>query len=123
MTYRILPPMEWNKLDGTEQLGRIWPFLRPEDTQIVVVEDDGQIIATWAVVRVVHVEGLWVRPEYRRRSLRMVRMLFQGMYDAARRFGVRNVWTSAETPEVQQLLEKGNRAKPAPKSYVMSIGD
>jgi GNAT superfamily N-acetyltransferase len=123
MKSRILPPNEWHRLDGNEQLGNVWPFLRPDDTRIVVVEDEGEIVATWAVVRVVHVEGVWVKPEYRRRSLRLVRQLFQSMYEAARQFGVRNVWTSASTPEVEHLLEKGKRAKLAPKSYVMSIGD
>jgi hypothetical protein len=53
----------------------------------------------------------------------LVKRLFAGMYEAARQFGVRRVWTSADTPEVEHLLEKGNRAARAPKSYVLSVGD
>lgn len=124
MRERILPRAEWHRLDINPDLRSVWPFLRPEDTRVVVVEDDaGEILATWMVVRTVHVEGVWVREDYRKRSTRLVRLLFQGMYAAARAFGVRNVWTSAGSPEVERLLEKGNRARPAPKSYVMSVGD
>lgn len=38
-------------------------YLKPEDVDVVVVEDDaGEVMASLAVMRVVHLEGLWIDP-------------------------------------------------------------
>jgi hypothetical protein len=87
-----------------------------------VVEDEGQIVGCWAVTRIVHVEGVWIDPQYRRRSVRIVKLLFRGIYAAAKFFRAKYVWTGADTPEVERLLEKGRRAYLIPfKSYVLAI--
>ena len=63
MNARILPPEEWDKLSVTGLL-TIGQTVRPEDIQIVVVEDGERIVSTMAVLRVTHFESLWIDPEY-----------------------------------------------------------
>lgn len=61
MRARILRPEEWSRLDNAPLL----PYVRPENAAVVVVEDDGQIVAALTVLQVTHFEGLWVSPERR----------------------------------------------------------
>ena len=102
LTDRILPPDEWSKLADTE-LGAACQLWRPEDAAIVVVEDDGAIVATWALCRFWHVEGVWVAPSHRKRP-GVVRRLLVAMFSLARRFGVKAAITGAVTDEVRKLL-------------------
>jgi hypothetical protein len=121
MTPRILPVAEWHRLKGTA-LEEAVPHLDPKTTQIIVVQDRGEIVACWAVMLVTHVEGVWIHERYRRRSVRIVRALFEGMYAVARTFGARVVWTGSDSPDVTRILEKGNRARRVPfDSYLMTV--
>ena len=92
MITRILPRVEWPRLAGTE-CEALWPVL-PEDARIVVVEDDGAIVACWAVYPLVHVEGLWIAPTHRKRpgvGLRLLRAAVR----VAHRMGAKAVQTAA----------------------------
>lgn len=104
MTSRILPPEEWPRLAGTE-LETSWPQL-PRDAQVVVVEDGSRIVACWAVFRIVHVEGAWIAPKYRKRSPRITIGLLRAMQRAARAWGADYVWTGACTDDVRDLIWK-----------------
>ena len=90
---RILPPEEWGRLEGTE-LETVWPVLSPTDAQIVVVEDGPAIVGCWAVIRYVHVEGIWIAPAYRGRFA-VGRRLWRAMGQVARAWGASAVWTAA----------------------------
>jgi len=61
---RFLPPDEWHRVKPTE-LGTLIPFAEPQNTAIIVAEDRGEIVGTLAAMQVTHLEGLWVKPEYR----------------------------------------------------------
>lgn len=60
MRTRILPRDEWSRLERTE----ITPFstMPPEDIAVVVVEDEDKVLACMTVVRLTHLEGLWIDP-------------------------------------------------------------
>lgn len=62
---RVLHPSEWPKVAHLD-VAQWLPYVAPEDAQIVVVEDGERIVGVWGVFRVVHLEGVWVDPAYRR---------------------------------------------------------
>lgn len=99
---RILPPEEWTvKLSGTALAGH---RLDPHHAIIVVVEDTaGAVIACWAAVETVHVEGLWIRADHRGLAV-VARELFGGMIGELRELGVPEVMTNADSPDVEKLL-------------------
>lgn len=119
MTSRILPSEEWPRLAGTE-LESVWPVVDPKRVQILVVEDGDQIIACWGVFPTVHLEGVWVHPDHRKRSgvarrlLRSMRKLLTGSVDP--------VITGSVSPEVDQLIAHlGGIALPGTQ-YVLPKG-
>lgn len=104
MTTRILPPEEWVRLAETD-IPSILPYTRAEDVQIVVVEDKDRIVGAWAVLRVVHLEGVWIAPEYRKRGTVAARLLAATM-KVARQWAGRWAMTAAETDDIRRLIEK-----------------
>lgn len=120
MNTRTLPPAEWSRLTGDGWRAML-PHVRPDDVEIVVVEDDGRIVASWAVMRVVHLEGLWIDPDYRGR-VGVARRLFVATLAAARRWTSGWAMTGAASDDVRAMLTKVG-ALPVPMdSYVMPIG-
>lgn len=82
MRTRTLPPEEWDKLEPTG-MPPLFPFVRPEDISVVVVEDDdGKLLAAMTVLRVVHFEGAWVNPE--KEGIGVTRALLRAACDIAR---------------------------------------
>lgn len=103
MITRILPRQEYYRLEGTE-LEAVRSTL-PAAAQVLVVEDDGRIVACWSLMPVWHVEGVWIAPEQRGR-LGVVRRLVAGMFGLARSLGAGAVLTAAMTPEVEDLCRR-----------------
>lgn len=64
MRTRILAPDEWDRLEGTE-LPPLLPYISPDNAAMVVVEDEGKVVASLAVLRASHLEGLWISPDKR----------------------------------------------------------
>lgn len=101
---RVLPPEEWPRLKGTEA-ERLWPLLNPACSRVLVVEDEGEIVATWTLMVVVHAECLWSHPRYRgargvaKRLLGLMREVVYG-------WGSNNVMTAADRPEVADLIKR-----------------
>lgn len=119
MTDRVLPYEEWGRLAGTA-LGSVASQLNPATTQIAVVEDDaGQIVGCWAACTVVHAEGAWIAPAYRKRASVTVR-LWRRMRHLIRAAGASGVVTGAESPEVVALLER-TRAQRLPQEYLLCL--
>jgi GNAT superfamily N-acetyltransferase len=119
MTTRTLPRDEWPRLAGTD-LAKALDFIRPEDAQILVVEDAGRIVGAWSVLRVTHLEGVWIDPAYRKRGS-VAKRLLAATLTAARQWGA---WamTGAQTPDVAQLLTKHLRAVHVPmETYVVPV--
>jgi N-acetylglutamate synthase-like GNAT family acetyltransferase len=102
VTSRILPPAEWPRLAGTEAEA-LWPHLDPANAQVLVVEQDGEIVGTWTLLRIVHVECVWIREDCRGR-FGVVKRLLSGMRAAARQWGARTVLTASLTDQVRSLV-------------------
>jgi N-acetylglutamate synthase-like GNAT family acetyltransferase len=102
MTTRVLPPHEWPRLVGTE-LETVCESLPHEHAKVLVVEADGEIVACWALLSVLHVEGVWIRPGHRARGA-VGRRLLQGMAELVAESGGAGVVSAACTPDVARLL-------------------
>lgn len=104
MITRILPQEEWPRLDGTEA-ETLWPNLNPITSRVIVVEDEGQIVATWVMLSMVHAECLWIAPE-KRGSFGVTRRLLSGMKEAAADFGALAVLTASISEHVSGLIKR-----------------
>jgi hypothetical protein len=101
MRTRVLPVEEWPRLKGTDAEA-LWPTLDPEKTAIVVVEDQGVIVAHHVLMFVLHAEALWVHPDYRH-GLAGGR-LWHAVTNAVRAVGVRGLMTAAIDDGVRDLI-------------------
>jgi hypothetical protein len=99
---RILPEEEWPRLPG--EAAKAWETFGPE-TRVFVVEDRGEIVATWAAIPTVHMECLWVKPSHRGLAGVVLR-LFRGLREIAAEFGVAGVVTSSLSPTVTDLIRR-----------------
>ena len=61
MSARILPREEWHRLDA--EAVALFETMNPEDVAVVVVEEGDAIVARLGVLRVPHLESLWVAPQ------------------------------------------------------------
>lgn len=100
---RLLPRDEWDRLNGTE-MESIWPIL-PDDAQVIVIEDDGALVACWSLFRQLHCEGCYIAPAYRKRTT-VARMLLRGLYQVARAMGARSIATAACSDDVKVMLRR-----------------
>ena len=120
LTTRVLPPDEWQRLPEAD-LPALLAYVAPEDVQVMVVEDRGQIVGCWAVLRMTHVEGLWIAPEYRG-HVGVARRLLTATVRAARAWAHGWVMTGATTPQITTMLMKMGAVRIPMETYVMPIG-
>lgn len=120
MVTRLLPTTEWHRLQGSE-VGKALPYHNRDDVQIIVVEDEGQIVAMWAVLKVVQLEGVWIAPAYRKRGTVAKRLLDRTMA-VARAKAPYFAFTGSQSADVSQLLEKHLHAVKMPMDqYVIPL--
>jgi len=105
MTTRVLPAEEWSRLDGT-LLDPAYHALNPATTRVIVVEQDGQILACTALFLATHLEGTWVNPQVRRQAA-VGRALLAALRDQLVTEHVGEVLMMARTPEQRKLCEQG----------------
>lgn len=103
MISRVLPPEEWPRLAGTEA-ETLWPML-PTSARVIVVEEDGLIVATWVLYQMAHAECLWIDPA-RRGSFGVTRRLLSKMREEAALWGVGSVLTGATDEHVADLITR-----------------
>ena len=118
MTRRQLPPEEWDKLKGTTLEGYA-PHMDPRRTRVVVVEDEGQIVACVALMFVLNAHGLWGKTGAMSKEAWM--LLFDGFNEAATSAGVDAVMAGADTPMMARLLAKHDGAPLEMQPYVLMI--
>jgi hypothetical protein len=117
MTSRLLPREEWHKA-AHAPIAEAFATL-PEGAVLLVVEDAGAIVGTWAVMPYIHVHGLWIAPAYRGRST-VMRRLLQGLERLVGRGTP--VLTSAEDPDIEAMVRNyGGRQLPG-VPMVFSVG-
>jgi hypothetical protein len=112
---RVLPRAEYGRLVGTELA--CLAATAPEGYQVLVVEAGDQIVACWALVSILHVEGVWVSPQHRIAS----RHLLRGMADLVADAGGAAVLTGAADPKVARLLKGLGATKLDFDHYVVSL--
>ncbi len=120
MKARVLPREEWAKLEvsGIPQIGLT---LRPEDVQILVVEDGERVVATMGVFRVTHFESLWIDPEYRGNA-GLGRRLIKAGIEAARKWTDRWVWGASDTEHMNDIISRIG-GKPLPiQTHIIHMG-
>lgn len=121
MRTRILPPDEWFKLNtnGVPPLGTT---LRPEDVQVVVVEDGERIVASLGVFRVTHFESLWIDPEYSGNP-GLCRRLIRSSVAAARKWTDKWVWGASDTDKMDSIMGRcGGKSVPV-STFIIPLGD
>ncbi len=119
MTTRILPVEEWPRLVGTE-VECVWPLLNPAQTQILVIEDEGEIVGTLAMVSIWHAECVWIHPDYRK-GYGVMRRLINGMWDTARRVGARRLWSGSLSDTTSQILNRLGATEIPGKSFTFPV--
>jgi hypothetical protein len=105
MTARLLPFAEWSRLRGTELDHLATMAADPGGVVVVVVEQDAQIVACWAAVQTVHVEGLWQAEAFRTHA-GVGRLLLGRMLGFLREHAITEVLTSATSSDVEAMLTK-----------------
>jgi len=117
LTDRILPQEEWHRLDG--DLAKMVPVLDPTRVTILVVEEDGVIVAHVVWYRVDHLDGLWIAPEHRGKTAvarRGLRLIHRTLYAS----GARTMMVSALDQETHNLFAK--RGVPFPgQTFVLRV--
>jgi len=121
MEARVLPVNEWNRLNVTE-LPVLLPYFRPEDVNVVVVEEAGAIVASLAVMRVPHLEGVWIEPS-RRGSPELVRKLMSGAAYASRKWSSGWVMAQSATDHVSDLITRLGASKVPVETFIVPLGD
>lgn len=120
MIARILPPDEWSKLDtGFPPIGTT---LRPEDSQVIVIEDEGKIVASVGTFRVTHFESLWIHPEYRGNA-GVARRLMKACVSAARKWTDQWVWGCSGTDHMNDILERMGGKKMPVDTFIVPLLD
>lgn len=108
MRDRVLPVDEWPRLTPT-LLGQSWPYLDPATSQVVVVEDDeGAIIGCVSLVRVWHLEGVWIAPAHRGKAS-VGRRLLMGFAAIVNLLRIKEVLTMTSHPDMPRLHAKLGR--------------
>jgi Acetyltransferase (GNAT) family len=119
MTVRELPVAEWPRLAQTD-LGQSVPYLLPEKTTILVVEEADEMIGCWAVLTIPHAEGLWIHPRYRGKTS-VARKLWTAMQRTVTAMGFSRVQTGACDAMIAALLERHGATKLQMDSYILPV--
>lgn len=120
MRTRILTPNEWRaRLEGTELL-MLLPYVAPENVDVVVVEEGEEIVASLAVMRTTHYEGVWISPEHE--GLGTTRALLRDAGKIARGRGERFVFGGASDARMNDILQRMGGVRMPLDFYALNIG-
>lgn len=120
MKTRQLSRDEWPRVAHCE-IGPALEVLPPDDTRIVIVEEGSEVLGSWALIRYLHVEGVWVHPDHRKRG-RVAAHLLTGMREIAHAWGHSVVLTAAMTEDVRALITHlGGQQLPG-EHYAVPLG-
>lgn len=106
MITRVLPPEEWPRLVGTS-LDPLWRDCNPSFTEIIVVEQDGQIVGSIALLATLHAECAQIRG-----GIGVRRALWRALQDRVKHAGGSAVWGAAIDDDMRSLLERHGTAIP-----------
>jgi len=101
MRTRILPPSEWAQLNNSE----LMRYVNPDNVSVIIVEKEGEILASVMVLKVTHFEQLWIKPE-ERGNAGVFRALIRQAYASARANGERFVLADAADDRMDSICRR-----------------
>ncbi len=121
MRVRECAPSRWAEdLKGTALEATV-PYLESCGARVAVVTDEhGRVIGTWALLTLLHAEGVWVAPEHQGKAS-VARLLWKQMAAFVHEHGASSVLTGANTPDVAQLLERHGAQKIEATTYTLPM--
>jgi hypothetical protein len=119
MMTRILDASEWDRL-GQSGLLTLLPYVDPRDARVVVVEENGEILASLAVLRMAHFEGLWIEPSHRGNA-GVGRALIRAAFHVAHEWGDWAIGCAA-TGTMQDVMVRLGGAKIPVDTYALHLG-
>jgi len=121
MTTRVLNPAEWARVPPDTGLTKLLPYCEPENTDVVVVEDEnGEIVAAVCALRVTHFEGLWLEPKHRGNA-GTFRALIKQAYEIPRSRGEKFVFGGAKDSQMSTLCTRLGGGEVAMKLYALPV--
>ncbi len=120
MTKRVLKRREYSRLKGTE-LEEVYAGLS-KDSKVIVVEDEGEIVGTWALIPYYHVECFWISEKHRKLG-GVAKGLFQFMFGLLRSMGVKSVWTASVDEKVDKFIIRLGAVKLPGNHFALPIGE
>lgn len=97
MTSRLLPPDEWHRLDET-LMQSIWRDFDPAYAEVIVVESDGEIVGSVALLSTIHAECC------ESHGTAVGRMLWNALSARVKELGGSAVWGSAIDDPMKSIL-------------------
>lgn len=119
MEARILPLEEYEKLDESPELGPVKDQL-PLGSKVIVVEEREELLGTWGLFPMVHLEGFWISPEHRGKA-GVGRALIRKMTSTAQEMGARVVITGAGDEDVEKLIRKVGGVELPVKMFAINV--
>lgn len=120
MIARVLPFSEWDRVHGKGFDGML-PLLDPSNAAVVVVEDGGEVVAHLGVLRVTHLESLWIHPAYRGNA-GVGRSLLRKAMEVVRPWARRWCMAQVADEHVRELVHKLGGVRIEADSYALSVG-
>ena len=111
MTTRLLPPAEWGKLDGT-LMASVWRTFIPDFTEVIVVERDGEIVGSVALLTTLHAECL-----ENTGGAGVMRALWSAVRARVQAAGGRAFWGAATAAPMRRTLQR--HAEPIPGDHFL----
>jgi hypothetical protein len=121
ITTRALHPDEWEGRLVETELPALLPYLTPANTSVVVVEDGEKLLASMAVMRVTHYEGVWIAPEARG-NLGVTRSLLRMASVFPKTRGETFVFGGAADDRMRDILQRMGGAPMPLEFYALSLG-
>lgn len=114
-------PADWAETLKDTALEVTVPHLASCNGRVAVVTDDaGRVIGTWALLSLLHAEGVWVAPEHQGKG-GVARLLMQQMRAFVTDAGAGSVLTGASSPEIARLLERHGATRIEATTYSLPL--
>lgn len=121
MRTRVLSANEWGRLEQAAGMPPLRPYLKPEETQAIVLERGDKILATLVLAKVPHLEGFWVHPDHRGGKAWI--QSWDEVKALGRSLGYSWAIAGAHDDRMRVLLWKLGAAKIAMDSFAISLGE
>jgi hypothetical protein len=119
---RILRSEEWERIKAPS-VPEMLRYVDPRNLAIVVVEDEGEVVASVCVLRMSHFEGLWIRPD-KRGNAGVFRALIRQAYAVPRAYHEQFAIGGAENGDdrMDDICSRLGGEKLDVDFYVMPVG-